>query len=1649
MFKTTLTTCLQNTDLDSSVCNDYRVLYKSRTRRWTLQDVQILFNNPLEDEQLGTGLYSISYAWGTIRFAHRKISVIKEEGKLVQKILTIYIAYEPESSNSIISHNQLSKDNPLPSRSEFEYIVKQTIRIQNSNICITETEGDRISAATYSEESTRLILEKENSYLISQELQMWLTLEIDQSLKLEQCAAEENMKKNQQWFFQTINTNPDIVENFPDATLEDIQEVRLEQRKAVKTTMNSPIFGGILKTNHGSGNIIWDMIAWRFLKNGQYPNEKCVTHHGLDEQLTAENCYTDWTKCQDELKTLLLRTSRFLFYPTFAPSLSVQPVSQDPASTSANETSTWQHPHCKSSIITSIIAIDYCIYYCNRLLHLLLQSIIATFITSSSLLVQSQVSVGNCSKVTNKGHPFEYTSDFTITPFNTNACVKHTNDAYSTRMRQHQFNLGHFRTHRKAHGKRPNWPIFTGVRQKVSHTERYIVSGKAITPSKKKSDAIIKYRAPKNVKELSSFLGLASYYRKFILAFADKVHPLTALTRKSAEWKWGEEQTDAFECIKNCLITRPVLGYPDFSREFIIYTDASGYGIGAALAQTTTSISISGLSRVRRTGPPRIRRLPMRNQTAQTIAKVLANKIYTKYGSPEIVLTDQGSNFLSSLIQDVCKLLKMKQIRTMAYHPQTDGLVERFNRTLCDMIGCYVSDQPPNWDKYLPFVTFAYNTAKQASTQETPFFLFFGREPVMPNDIKINRRYEICEDTSMVYSQQWGKAQNLEREHLFKSETRQKKYIDVPTKIAIYNIAHCKQETEIRGTHQPSRTLHPKKTKNNSTEEEEILQNLPENIEAQRRPKIHQRRPGRLGKQQLKQKLITPLECWQMVNDKKCGENNMQVGPNGLTFTATLTGEGKWYAIKKYHTLNCIAEQVTLRQEKPDQPIESPFGLLHTTQQEGQFTLKQNIIVWGKRTTNYSFSQTLLKGNGYLEIPRSPERNNSSRLYDDNRQLEISFFNKPDKHVTAVGYKLIGIPLTYLTFPAETKKILYEMFKNTIATCLKNTNLATPSLATFTLIVDLDCSVWFLHGVRKLEKRFYLLIELITKYEYDRWKCHEINHDLRVWELFLLYGVCEVHKSMTRDAVESKIKNWLLHCPSGIATNSSIYAAKRLRTKCRVQVPNELPYWLRRSNILLFAIWYGNKKPSSGPFLEASISELQQLGTKGVQFNQRTYLVKPLILTTDSMARRVFLNGSTFRGDCGCDFCLHPGEMIKIGRESTRVYPEPTSNPTFAPRTVEKHECDLMTVLGTGKRLNGIKGPSPFLVLLDFDYVQAQVPDYLHCVCHGGIKFLVALWTETKYFKQPWYLDERKWAILNARLMQIKPHYEITWTSSPLSDISQWKASNFRGFALYYFTALEDLLPKVYFHHFLCLIYDIQVLLQEEVTVNLVLDVDFFLQHFVRDAEVSYRQKNMRFNFHLTTHLVRATLNWGYIWSWSTFIPEWFNGVLVSSTNKTQCVTEQMVKSLLMKKAVRSDAITLMLKYNLPQNVSVLFKDFLNISHHDLLSSLDIYSSVFHLKLLGVPKKKFASKECQSAIHKYFSSVGKTELGIWTMDSITFPKTFVSLPNLEDTIRMLIEFISEKTDVALNWPKHSASGDDPSIQSELKAGPVISFSGDY
>ena len=113
----------------------------------------------------------------------------------------------------------------------------------------------------------------------------------------------------------------------------------------------------------------------------------------------------------------------------------------------------------------------------------------------------------------------------------------------------------------------------------------HVITVDGFKPDEKKIKSIKDYPAPLNIKQLLAFLGLVNYYRKFLKGFADLAHYLTELTKKATQWVWGERERDAFQRIKDALTTNPLLRYPDFSREFVVYADASGYGIGAVLAQ--------------------------------------------------------------------------------------------------------------------------------------------------------------------------------------------------------------------------------------------------------------------------------------------------------------------------------------------------------------------------------------------------------------------------------------------------------------------------------------------------------------------------------------------------------------------------------------------------------------------------------------------------------------------------------------------------------------------------------------------------------------------------------------------------------------------------------------------------------------------------------------------------------------------------------------------------------------------------------------------------------------------------------------------------------------------------------------------------------
>jgi len=103
---------------------------------------------------------------------------------------------------------------------------------------------------------------------------------------------------------------------------------------------------------------------------------------------------------------------------------------------------------------------------------------------------------------------------------------------------------------------------------------------------------------------------------------------------------------------------------------------------------------------------------------APVIACIFVDEIFTRHGAPRTFLSDRGSNFISALVKEVCCLLNTRKLNSTAYHPQTDGLVERFNNTLAASISMFVNPEQTDWDLFLPSILLAYHVSP------CPFLLY-------------------------------------------------------------------------------------------------------------------------------------------------------------------------------------------------------------------------------------------------------------------------------------------------------------------------------------------------------------------------------------------------------------------------------------------------------------------------------------------------------------------------------------------------------------------------------------------------------------------------------------------------------------------------------------------------------------------------------------------------------------------------------------------------------------------------------------------------------------------------------------------------------------------------------------------------------------
>lgn len=126
---------------------------------------------------------------------------------------------------------------------------------------------------------------------------------------------------------------------------------------------------------------------------------------------------------------------------------------------------------------------------------------------------------------------------------------------------------------------------------------------------------------------------------------------------------------------------------------------------------------------------------PVRNQEALTVARVLVDQWIARFGCPLQILSDQGPCFEAALFQDLCRLLQIDKIRTSPYKPSTNGMIERFHRTLNAMIGKAVAENQRDWDERLPSIMAAYRASIHESTGFTPNKLFLAREICAPIDL--------------------------------------------------------------------------------------------------------------------------------------------------------------------------------------------------------------------------------------------------------------------------------------------------------------------------------------------------------------------------------------------------------------------------------------------------------------------------------------------------------------------------------------------------------------------------------------------------------------------------------------------------------------------------------------------------------------------------------------------------------------------------------------------------------------------------------------------------------------------------------------------------------------------------------------------------
>nr|GEW39207.1 putative reverse transcriptase domain-containing protein [Tanacetum cinerariifolium] len=304
------------------------------------------------------------------------------------------------------------------------------------------------------------------------------------------------------------------------------------------------------------------------------------------------------------------------------------------------------------------------------------------------------------------------------------------------------------------------------------HFLSHVVNNEGIHVDPSKIEAVKNWKSPKTPTEIRSFLGLAGYYRRFVVSFLKIVKPLTLLTQKNKKFEWGDEQENDFQTLKDMLCDAPILALPEGTDDFVVYCDASNQGKANVVADA--------LSRKERVKPRRVRAMSMtihssikakiieaqseaskNTSTPKEMLKGLDNQLERKedgglylaeriwvpvYGNLRTLIMNEAYAMRYSVHPKADKMYYdlrglywwpgMKKMLpslgtrldlSTACHPETDGQSEHTIQTLEDMLRACAKDFGGNWDTRLPLVEFSYNNSYHSSIKCALFEALYGR----------------------------------------------------------------------------------------------------------------------------------------------------------------------------------------------------------------------------------------------------------------------------------------------------------------------------------------------------------------------------------------------------------------------------------------------------------------------------------------------------------------------------------------------------------------------------------------------------------------------------------------------------------------------------------------------------------------------------------------------------------------------------------------------------------------------------------------------------------------------------------------------------------------------------------------------------------